>query len=95
MIKSELVHRIAGQNPHLYVQDVEKILNAILDEIVAGLARGDRVEVRDFGVFEVRHRRARTGRNPKTGVQIAVKKSCVPRFRAGKDMKRRLNSSRA
>ena len=51
MIKSELIERIAAENPHLYQRDVEKIVNAILDTITAGLARGDRVELRGFGVF--------------------------------------------
>jgi len=57
MIKSELVQRIAEHNPHLYQRDVENIVNAILDEIVAALARGDRVELRGFGAFSVKHRR--------------------------------------
>src|SRR5881396_2146864 len=59
MIKSELVQRIAEHNPHLYQRDVENIVNAILDEIVAALARGDRVELRGFGAFSVKHRPAR------------------------------------
>jgi integration host factor subunit beta len=54
MIKSELVQRIAEHNPHLYQRDVENIVNAILDEIVAALARGDRVELRGFGAFSAR-----------------------------------------
>jgi integration host factor subunit beta len=61
MIKSELVQRIAEHNPHLYQRDVENIVNAILDEIVAALARGDRVELRGFGAFSVKHRPARAG----------------------------------
>ena len=67
MIKSELVQRIAEHNPHLYQRDVENIVNAILEEIVAALARGDRVELRGFGAFSVKSRPARTGRNPRTG----------------------------
>ena len=66
MIKSELVQRIAEQNPHLYQRDIEKIVNSILGEIVIALARGDRVEIRGFGVFSVKHRPARVGRNPRT-----------------------------
>ena len=58
MIKSELVQRIAEHNPHLYQRDVENIVNAILDEIVAALARGDRVELRGFGAFAVKNRPA-------------------------------------
>jgi integration host factor subunit beta len=67
MIKSELVQRIASQNPHLYQRDVENIVNAILGEIVAAMARGDRVELRGFGAFSVKNRPARMGRNPRTG----------------------------
>ncbi|MGH6869292.1 MAG: HU family DNA-binding protein, partial [Methylocella sp.] len=55
MIKSELVQRIATRNPHLYLRDVEKIVNAILDEITSALSRGDRVELRGFGAFSVKH----------------------------------------
>jgi integration host factor subunit beta len=62
MIKSELVQRIASQNPHLYQRDVENIVNAILGEIVTAMARGDRVELRGFGAFSVKHRPARTGK---------------------------------
>jgi Bacterial DNA-binding protein len=54
MLKSELIERIAEENPHLYQRDVETLVNAILDAITAALARGDRVELRDFGVFAVR-----------------------------------------
>ena len=93
MIKSELVRRIAGQNPHLYTRDVEKIVNAMLDVIVGALARGDRVEVRDFGCFSVRYRKPRVGRNPRTGKLVSVGNKHMPYFKAGKDMRRRLNAS--
>ena len=89
MIKSELVQRIVEQNPHLYQRDVEKIVNSILGEIVIALARGDRVEMRGFGVFSVRP--ARVGRNPRTGKQVAVDRKAVPFFKAGKEMRQRLN----
>ena len=91
MIKSELVQRIAAQNPHLYQRDVEKIVNAILGEIVAAMARGDRVELRGFGAFSVKQRPARTGRNPRTGAHVAVDQKCVPFFKTGKEMRDRLN----
>ena len=91
MIKSELVQRIAEHNPHLYQRDVENIVNAILDEIVAALARGDRVELRGFGAFSVKHRPARAGRNPRTGDAISIKGGKVPKFRAGKALKDALN----
>ena len=91
MIKSELVQRIAEQNPHLYQRDVENIVNAILGEIIAALARGDRVELRGFGAFSVKNRPARTGRNPRTGAHVSVDQKSVPFFKTGKEMRERLN----
>ena len=91
MIKSELIERISTQNPHLYSRDIEKIVNAILNEITDALARGDRVELRDFGVFSVKSRPARTGRNPRTGAHVSVQQKSLPFFKAGKEMRVRLN----
>jgi integration host factor subunit beta len=91
MIKSELVQRITTQNPHLYQRDVENIVNAILGEIIAAMARGDRVELRGFGAFSVKHRPARTGRNPRTGAHVKVDEKSVPFFKTGKEMRERLN----
>jgi integration host factor subunit beta len=92
MIKSELVLRIAEQNPHLYQRDVENIVNAILDTIVDALARGDRVELRGFGAFSVKKRDARVGRNPRTGETVEVCEKVIPVFKAGKEMRLRLNN---
>ncbi len=94
MIKSELVQRIAEHNPHLYQRDVDNIVNAILDEIVAALARGDRVELRGFGAFSVKHRPARAGRNPRTGEHVPVEQKSVPFFKTGKEMRERLTATR-
>jgi integration host factor subunit beta len=91
MIKSELVQKITEQNPHLYQRDVENIVNAILGEIVAAMARGDRVELRGFGMFSVKQRSARTGRNPRTGAQVSVHQKHVAYFKTGKEMRQRLN----
>ena len=95
MLKSELIDRISLQNPHLYRQDAEKIVNIILAEMTAAMARGDRVELRGFGVFFVKLREGRTGRNPRTGASVSVPQKGVPFFRTGKEMKSRLNSTRA
>jgi integration host factor subunit beta len=91
MIKSELVQKIAEQNPHLYQRDVENIVNAILGEIITAMARGDRVELRGFGAFSVKQRPARTGRNPRTGAHVEVDQKYVPFFKTGKEMRERLN----
>src|SRR5437773_2061938 len=91
MIKSERVQRISAQNPHLYQRDGENIVNAILGEITAAMARGDRVELRGFGAFSVKNRPARTGRNPRTGAHVSVDKKSVPFFKTGKEMRERLN----
>ena len=93
MIKSELVQRISAHNPHLYQRDVENIVNAILGEIIAAMARGDRVELRGFGAFSVKHRPARTGRNPRTGAHVSVDQKWVPFFKTGKEMRERLNQT--
>lgn len=91
MIKSELVLRIAEQNPHLYQRDVENIVNTVLGEITGALKRGDRVELRGFGTFSIKKREARTGRNPRTGEKVAVEGKVVPYFKTGKDLRLRLN----
>ncbi|MCG8441474.1 MAG: integration host factor subunit beta [Caulobacterales bacterium] len=91
MIKSELVQAIAERNPHLYQRDVEHIVNTVLEEIVAALSRGDRVELRGFGAFSVKNRPARIGRNPRTGQKVAVAQKYVPFFKTGKEMRERLN----
>jgi len=93
MIKSELIERIAAENPHLYQRDVEKIVNAILDTITTALAQGDRVELRGFGMFRVKRRNARTGRNPRDGTQVPVSEKVIPAFKTSRDMHRRLNPS--
>ncbi len=92
MIKSELVQRIAAQNPHLYQRDVENIVNAILNEITAALARGDRVELRGFGSVTVKHRAALQGRNPRTGRTVSVAEKFVPFITNGNALRARLPS---
>jgi integration host factor subunit beta len=91
MIKSELIQKIAAANQHLYHRDIERIVNVVFNEIVEALARGDRVELRGFGAFSVKHRPARTGRNPRTGAHVSVDRKSVPFFKTGKEMRERLN----
>ena len=91
MIKSELVEKLAGENPHLFQRDIENIVNAILGEITSAMAKGDRVELRGFGAFSSRQRDARVGRNPRTGEAVDVDAKRVPYFKPGKEMRERLN----
>jgi integration host factor subunit beta len=91
VIKSELIQKIAAANPHLYHRDVERIVNVVFDEIVDALVRRDRVELRGFGAFTVKHRAARSGRNPRTGESVPVEEKFVPFFKTGKELRDRLN----
>jgi len=91
MIKSELIQKLAEQNPHLFQRDVERIVSTIFDEIAAALCRGDRVELRGFGAFSVKQRPARWGRNPRTGDAVYVSEKFVPFFKTGKELRERLN----
>ena len=91
MIRSELIQKIADENPHLFQRDVEKIVNTIFDEITDAMSRGDRVELRGFGAFSVKKRDARVGRNPRTGDSVEVEEKHVPFFKTGKLLRDRLN----
>lgn len=93
MTKSELIQHIADMNPHLYHQDVERIVATIFDEIADALAEGKRVELRGFGAFSVKDREPRTGRNPRTGDPVTVEAKRVPFFKTGKQLHERLNAS--
>ncbi len=90
MTKSELISRVAKVYPHLYHRDVERIVDAIFDEIESALARGDRVELRGFGDFHLSHRHAWTCRNPKTGASVQVPEKHLPLFKTSKQLRERL-----
>ena len=92
MTKSELVAYLAEENPHLYQRDVERIVATVFDEIALALSNGDRVELRGFGAFSIKHRDSRVGRNPRTGEAVAVDAKRVPYFKAGKQFREKLNS---
>src|SRR5512142_1348226 len=94
MTKSELIAELAASNPHLRGADVELIVATIFDQITFALARGERVELRGFGAFTVKHREARTGRNPRTGASVAVSEKSVPFFKAGKELRLRVNAGK-
>lgn len=91
MIRSELIQKIADENPHLYQRDIERIVNTIFNEITTAMAEGNRVELRGFGAFSVKMRDSRLGRNPRTGESVPVDAKHVPFFKAGKLLRERLN----
>ncbi len=91
MIRSELIQKIADENPHLTQRHVERIVNTVFEEIIEALAKGDRVELRGFGAFSVKARDARVGRNPRTGEAVQVDDKKVPFFKTGKLLRDRLN----
>jgi integration host factor beta subunit len=91
MTKSGLIEIVAEKLPHLGSRDLEIVVNTMFDSMTSALVTGDRVEIRGFGSFSVRHRRAREGRNPKTGVAISVPAKRVPFFTVGNELRRRVN----
>ncbi|MCG8625615.1 MAG: integration host factor subunit beta [Proteobacteria bacterium] len=92
MKKSDLILRLAKENPHLTHRDSEKIVSCFFDTISEALAQGKRVELRGFGAFVLRNRVARKARNPRTGESVMVGERNIPAFKMGKAMHTRLNS---
>ena len=91
MTKSDLIQAISSKLEHLPARDVEIVINTMFQSMTDALKGGDRIEIRGFGSFSVRHRRARMGRNPKTGTSIAVPPKRVPFFTVGHDLRKRIN----
>ena len=93
MIKSELVEKIAAENPHLLQRDVERIVATVFEEITEAIATGNRVELRGFEAFSSKKREERVGRNPRTGESVKVKEKYVPFFKTGKNLRKRMNEN--
>jgi len=89
--KSDLITKIAKINPELYQKDANKIVNVFFNTISSALIRNERIEIRGFGIFDVKKREARIARNPRNGEIVAVPEKNIPFFRMGKLMKERLN----
>jgi len=94
MLRSELIDQMHKENEHLTRQDVERVVAVILESVIQTLEKGARVELRGFGAFSTRKREARIGRNPRTGGKVNVEEKHVPFFRAGKELKRRIDATR-
>jgi len=91
MTKSELINRLAERNPHLVATDAELAVKTILDAMMQNLVEGKRIEIRGFGSFSLNYRPPRVGRNPKTGEKVSVSGKYVPHFKAGKELRDRVD----
>ena len=91
MTKREIIAELLSRRSRLTYRDAETIVNVIFDAMAGALEHGQRIEIRGFGSFAVKQRRARQGRNPKTGALVAVDAKCIPFFRAGKELRIEVN----
>jgi integration host factor subunit beta len=94
MTKSDLIERVAIQVPHVSKKDTETVVNTIFDCMTEALRKGDRIEIRGFGSFQVKVREAREGRNPKTGEEVKIPAKRTPFFKVGKELKERIEAKR-
>ena len=92
MNRNELIERVREKYPELLPSEVKRVVDTIIDEITQTMCEGNRIELRGFGVFSARRRRAKVGRNPKTGESVMVPPKSVPFFKASKTISERLNS---
>jgi integration host factor subunit beta len=95
MTKRELIEEVVRHQAHLRPRDVEALVGAVFTTLSEALARGERIEIRGFGSFIVKRRNAREGLNPKTGEAVAVAAKRVPFFKAGKELKLRVDGKAA
>ena len=94
MTKSDLINQIAATIPGGRKRDADVIVNTIFQSMTDALAKGDRIEIRGFGSFHLRTRKARTGRNPKSGDKVFVEEKRVPFFKAGKELKKLVDTGK-
>jgi len=93
MTKSDLIARLAERFPQLVAKDADFAVKMILDAMSEALAKGDRIEIRGFGSFSLNYRPPRVGRNPKSGEKVDVPEKWVPHFKAGKELRERVDSA--
>jgi integration host factor subunit beta len=91
LTRADLIAELAASNPHLRGADVMLIVITVFDQITEALAHGHRVELRGFGAFFVKRRKARTGHNPRTREKVPVSAKAVPAFRTSRMLSKRLN----
>lgn len=91
MTKSELIVRLAARFPQLVAKDADLAVKMVLDAMTEALTHGDRIEIRGFGSFALNYRPPRIGRNPKSGEKVRVPEKRVPHFKAGKELRERVD----
>ncbi len=91
MTKSELIAALAARYPQLAARDTDYAVKTVLDAMTQSLAAGQRIEIRGFGSFSLSQRSPRVGRNPKSGEQVMVPGKQVPHFKAGKELRERVD----
>jgi len=93
MTKSELIALLAERFPQLVAKDADLAVKMILDALSEALVTGDRIEIRGFGSFSLNYRPPRVGRNPKSGEKVNVPEKWVPHFKAGKELRERVDET--
>lgn len=92
MTKSELIEAVAAKVSNFSRKDIEIIVDTLFDSMSTSLSKGDKVEIRGFGSFKIKERDGRQGRNPKSGENIFIESKRVPFFKAGKEIRERINN---
>lgn len=94
MTKSELIEAVAAKVTNFSRKDVEIIVDTLFESMCQSLSQGDKVEIRGFGSFKIKERDGRQGRNPKSGENIFIDAKKVPFFKAGKEIRERINEEK-
>jgi len=95
MTKRQLIEKLSQKVEGLSAEDAKLVVDTVFQAMTEALGKGDRIEIRGFGSFEIRKRRPRRGRNPKTGTQVSVAEKKVPFFKVGKELRHKVNPSPA
>ena len=95
MTKSQLIQKLMERSNSLSHQDAKTIANTVFSSMIQALAKGERIEIRDFGNFTVRSYQSYQGRNPRTGSKVEVAPKKLPHFKVGKELKERVGNPTA
>jgi integration host factor subunit beta len=92
IVKSKLLNQLKKSYPNFLKKDLEKVVSVVLNEVKQALKRGDRVELRNFGIFSTNIQKARISRNPKTGEKVNTPEKKTIHFKMAKEMFKKLNN---